>query len=121
VAVVAHTAYADESYVREMVAAGARGYVLKEVAGAAPCAPPTCWPATVARSSGCCCRPAGRGRHRRRQRVQAATPDEVTVSIGLASWDFRESAANLVRRADEALYHAKTGGRDRYVTASVPA
>jgi signal transduction histidine kinase len=29
VAVVAHTAYADQAYVREMVAAGARGYVLK--------------------------------------------------------------------------------------------
>jgi signal transduction histidine kinase len=29
VAVVAHTAYADQTYVREMVAAGARGYVLK--------------------------------------------------------------------------------------------
>jgi signal transduction histidine kinase len=29
VAVVAHTAYADETYVREMVAADARGYVLK--------------------------------------------------------------------------------------------
>jgi len=29
VAVVAHTAYAEEAYVREMVAAGARGYVLK--------------------------------------------------------------------------------------------
>jgi signal transduction histidine kinase len=29
VAVVAHTAYADETYVREMVAAGVRGYVLK--------------------------------------------------------------------------------------------
>jgi DNA-binding NarL/FixJ family response regulator len=29
VAVVAHTAYSDETYVREMVAAGARGYVLK--------------------------------------------------------------------------------------------
>ena len=29
VADVAHTAYADETYVREMVAAGARGYVLK--------------------------------------------------------------------------------------------
>jgi len=29
VALVAHTAYADETYVREMVAAGARGYVLK--------------------------------------------------------------------------------------------
>lgn len=29
VAVIAHSAYADEAYVREMVAAGARGYVLK--------------------------------------------------------------------------------------------
>jgi DNA-binding NarL/FixJ family response regulator len=29
VAVIAHTAYPDEAYVREMVAAGARGYVLK--------------------------------------------------------------------------------------------
>jgi GGDEF domain-containing protein len=55
------------------------------------------------------------------KRVQAATPDDVTVSIGLASWDFRESAADLVRRADEALHHAKAGGRDRYVTAAVPA
>jgi diguanylate cyclase len=55
------------------------------------------------------------------KRVQAATPDEVTVSIGLASWDFHESAAALVRRADEALYDAKAGGRDRYVTAAVPA
>jgi diguanylate cyclase (GGDEF)-like protein len=55
------------------------------------------------------------------KRVRAATPAEVTVSIGLASWDFHESAADLVRRADEALYHAKAGGRDRYVTAAVPA
>lgn len=29
IAVVAHTAYADEAYVREMVAAGAKGYILK--------------------------------------------------------------------------------------------
>jgi diguanylate cyclase (GGDEF)-like protein len=55
------------------------------------------------------------------QRVQAATPDEVTCSIGVASWDFREGAGELVRRADEALYDAKAGGRDRYVTAAVPA
>ena len=54
------------------------------------------------------------------RRVQAATPPAVTCSIGLASWDFHESAVALVRRADEALYAAKAGGRDRYVTA-VPA
>jgi PleD family two-component response regulator len=53
--------------------------------------------------------------------VQLATPDEVTCSIGLASWDFRESSAELVRRADEALYDAKAGGRDRFVTAAVSA
>ena len=55
------------------------------------------------------------------QRVQAATPDEVTCSIGVASWDFREGAGELVRRADEALYDAKAGGRDRFVTAAVSA
>jgi diguanylate cyclase (GGDEF)-like protein len=52
------------------------------------------------------------------QRVQAATPAAVTCSIGVASWDFHEGADELVRRADEALYAAKAGGRDRYVTAS---
>jgi len=55
------------------------------------------------------------------KRVRVATPDEVTCSIGLASWDFRESAADLIRRADEALYDAKAGGRDRFVTAAVSA
>jgi diguanylate cyclase len=55
------------------------------------------------------------------RRVQLATPDDVTCSIGLASWDFRESSAELVRRADEALYDAKAGGRDRFVTAAVSA
>jgi diguanylate cyclase (GGDEF)-like protein len=53
------------------------------------------------------------------KRMRVATPDEVTCSIGLASWDFRESAADLVRRADEALYDAKAGGRDRFVTAAM--
>jgi diguanylate cyclase len=52
------------------------------------------------------------------QRVQAATPAAVTCSIGVASWDFHEDADELVRRADEALYAARAGGRDRYVTAS---
>ena len=52
------------------------------------------------------------------QRIQAATRPAVTCSIGVASWDFHEGADKLVRRADEALYAAKAGGRDRYVTAS---
>ncbi|MFP4252037.1 MAG: diguanylate cyclase [Guyparkeria sp.] len=40
----------------------------------------------------------------------------VTVSIGVASrnpWDASDSAAGLVRRADEALYLAKREGRDQ--------
>ncbi len=42
----------------------------------------------------------------------------VTVSIGLASVDDRDAdAADLHRRADEALYAAKAGGRNRTVRA----
>jgi PleD family two-component response regulator len=42
----------------------------------------------------------------------------VTCSVGLACWDFQEHAANLVERADQALYLAKAGGRNRHVLAS---
>jgi diguanylate cyclase (GGDEF)-like protein len=50
------------------------------------------------------------------ERLRAATP-LVTCSIGVASWDFRESPQALVERADQALYAAKAEGRNRYVTA----
>jgi diguanylate cyclase (GGDEF)-like protein len=40
------------------------------------------------------------------ERLQAATP-LVTCSIGMASWDFRESPQELVERADQALYAAR--------------
>jgi two-component system cell cycle response regulator len=44
------------------------------------------------------------------------TNDRVTLSIGLASWEGPEdSIENLMARADQALYRAKTEGRDRAV------
>ena len=49
------------------------------------------------------------------ERLRAVTP-LVTCSVGMASWDFRESLHELVERADRALYAAKTDGRDRCVT-----
>jgi len=51
------------------------------------------------------------------ERLRAATP-LVTCSVGLAEWDFQEAGADLVERADQALYAAKAEGRNRYVTAS---
>ncbi len=39
----------------------------------------------------------------------------VTISIGIASWDRTEPAESLYARADQALYQAKSSGRDRYI------
>ena len=50
-------------------------------------------------------------------RLRTVTP-LVTCSVGLACWDFQEAGAELVARADQALYAAKAGGRNRYVLAS---
>ena len=50
------------------------------------------------------------------ERLRNVTP-QVTCSIGVASWDFQESAGELFERADQALYAAKAEGRNRYVAA----
>ena len=51
------------------------------------------------------------------ERLRAAMPNGQTVSAGVACWNGRESAEELVGRADAALYEAKRSGRDRLVTA----
>jgi two-component system, cell cycle response regulator len=48
----------------------------------------------------------------------APTPVPVTVSIGVATWD-GEAPEDLLHRADEALYAAKQGGRDRVMAATL--
>ena len=40
---------------------------------------------------------------------------KVTTSVGLVIWDGRESAVEFYRRADQLLYEAKRGGRNRVV------
>lgn len=49
--------------------------------------------------------------------VEAVGGQRVTVSAGLARLDETESLAEAQRRADAALYAAKTRGRDRMAMA----
>jgi diguanylate cyclase len=51
------------------------------------------------------------------ERLREVTPDGQTCSVGLASWDGRESPAALTSRADDALYTSKKHGRDRVTVA----
>ena len=44
----------------------------------------------------------------------------ITLSVGAAQYDLGESLADLVHRADEALYRAKRLGRNRVVAAPLP-
>ena len=45
----------------------------------------------------------------------------ITCSAGIAEWDGSETVRELVARADQALYLAKEGGRDRTVTVEASA
>jgi diguanylate cyclase (GGDEF)-like protein len=55
------------------------------------------------------------------ERLRAAMPSGQTVSAGVACWNGRETAEELVGRADAALYEAKRAGRDRLVSAGARA
>ena len=55
------------------------------------------------------------------ERLRDKTPLEQTCSAGLALWDQAESIDDLLRRADEALYLAKAGGRDQLAQAEIVA
>ena len=45
-------------------------------------------------------------------------PGQQTCSAGVAQWDGCETPDAVIRRADEALYAAKAGGRDRTTVAA---
>lgn len=45
------------------------------------------------------------------RRLKNALPDDISASIGVATWDRTESASDLVRRADIAMYQSKRNHR----------
>jgi diguanylate cyclase (GGDEF)-like protein len=51
-------------------------------------------------------------------RLRKATPEEQTVSAGVAIWDAEETPEALVARADAALYEAKNAGRNQVMVAT---
>jgi diguanylate cyclase (GGDEF)-like protein len=53
------------------------------------------------------------------ERLRQTTPMGQTCSAGLALWDYTESIDDLLRRADEALYLAKAGGRNQLAQAQL--
>lgn len=55
----------------------------------------------------------------RRPLIQLSEPLISNVSAGLVIWDKIETAASVVKRADEALYDAKTAGRNQLATTEI--
>lgn len=54
-------------------------------------------------------------------RKSGASYGAVTVSIGVAQYRFGEALDRFLQRADQALYRAKNGGRNRIAIDGVPA
>lgn len=50
------------------------------------------------------------------ERLRLVMPEGATCSAGVATWDGRQSAAQLIAAADALLYNAKAQGRDRTAT-----
>jgi diguanylate cyclase (GGDEF)-like protein len=50
-------------------------------------------------------------------RLRPLVPDRQTFSAGIATWDGRETATEIVQRADQALLQAKKAGRNRTMVA----
>ena len=50
----------------------------------------------------------------------AGTPVMFTCSFGVSAWETGDSLDGLLKRADIALYKAKTGGRDRVIKNETP-
>jgi len=57
----------------------------------------------------------------RAERLLASTPPGIGASAGVAEWREGEAAESLVRRADRALYQAKSGGGLDAAVAAAPA
>jgi len=56
-----------------------------------------------------------------KSKATGATLGKITMSFGVTCFDPKESPEEFVRRADQALYRAKSEGRNRVVSDPVPS